>query len=64
MDIHVKFGDSTLNSGRINRLFAGRTRFTHFCAVFNCVWQPTESSDIWWSAVLDKLHPKLSEAEF
>ena len=36
MDVPAKFGDSVLNSSRIIRLVAGRTRFTHFCAVFNC----------------------------
>ena len=29
MDVRVKVGDSTLKSGRIIRLFADRTRFTH-----------------------------------
>ena len=43
-DIRVTFGDSTLNNGLLIRLLAGRTRFTHFCAVFNCIWQPIGSS--------------------
>ena len=30
MDIRKKLGDSPVNSGRINRIFAGHTRFTHF----------------------------------
>ena len=37
MDVHVKFGDSTLNHSQIIRLVAGHTRFTHFCAVFNWI---------------------------
>ena len=32
--------DSILNSGRIIQLLTGRTRFTHFYAVFNCILQP------------------------
>ena len=44
MDVRVKFCDSTLNSGWIIHLFAGWTSFTHFCAVFNCILVPTESS--------------------
>ena len=32
MDVRVKFGDSVLN--RIIQLFAGRSRFMHFYAVF------------------------------
>ena len=35
MDVLVKLDDSRLSSGRIIRLFAGRTRFMHFCAAFN-----------------------------
>ena len=35
MDVHVKFGDSMLNSGQIIRLFASCARFTHFCGVLN-----------------------------
>ena len=35
MDVHVKCGDSMLKSNRIICLFADRTRFTHFCALFN-----------------------------
>ena len=31
MDVRVKLGDSRLNSGQIIWLFAGRTRFKHFC---------------------------------
>ena len=30
MDVHVKFGDSTLNRGQIIRLLAGRTRLRTF----------------------------------
>ena len=37
MDSRLKLGDSTLNIGRIILNFAGRTSFTHFCAVFNCI---------------------------
>ena len=37
MGVRVKFGDSMLNSGRIIQLFVGRTRFTQFCAGFNCI---------------------------
>ena len=44
MDVRVKLGDSMSKSGRIIQLYAGRTRFTHFCTVFNCVLQPTEGS--------------------
>ena len=40
----MKFGDSRLNRGRIILLVAGRSRSTHFCAVFNCTLQPTGSS--------------------
>ena len=43
-DVCVKFGDSVLNSDRIIQLFASSARFTHFCAVFNCILQPTGSS--------------------
>ena len=40
MDVRVKLGDSILNSGQlIIGLFAGRTNFTHFCAVFSCILQ-------------------------
>ena len=39
MDVPAKFGDARLNSGR--------TRFTHFCTVFNCLLQPTgRASDV------------------
>ena len=38
MDVCVKFGDLMLNSGRVIQLVAGRTRFTHFCLVFNCIF--------------------------
>ena len=34
-------GDLASNRGRVIRLFAVRTRFTHFYAVFNCILQPT-----------------------
>ena len=44
MVVRVKFGDSTLNSGRIIRLVAGHTRFMHFCAVFHCMLQLTGNS--------------------
>ena len=43
MDVSVKVLDSTLNSGRIIRLIADRTRFAHFCAVVNCILEPTGS---------------------
>ena len=42
MDVCVKFADFRLNSGRIVRLFAGRTRFTHIRAIF----RPKAASDI------------------
>ena len=45
MDVPVKLGDSQLNNGRINQLFADRTRLMHICAVFNFILQPTGSSD-------------------
>ena len=36
--VHIQFGGDTVwNRCRIIRLFAGRTRFTHFSAVFNCI---------------------------
>ena len=44
MNIRVKFGDSAFNSGLIIKFFAGRTRFTHCCAVFNWILHPTGSS--------------------
>ena len=37
IDDRVKFGDSMLNSGQIIQLFAGHTRFTHFCTEFNSI---------------------------
>ena len=36
----VKFDDSSLNRGIIIRLVAGRSRFTHLHAVFNCSLRP------------------------
>ena len=42
-DVRASFGEYKLNSGRIIRLF-GRTRFAHFCAVFNKILQQTRSS--------------------
>ena len=42
VDVSVKLDDSTLNIGQIVRPFAGRTRFTHFCAVFNYSLRPTD----------------------
>ena len=39
-DVCANVGDFRLNSGQIIRLF-GRTRFTHFCAVFSCILRPT-----------------------
>ena len=44
MDARVKFGDSMINNDQIIRLVVGQTRFTQFCAVFNCILQPTGSS--------------------
>ena len=44
MDVHVKFGDSVLIRGRIIRLVAGSSRFTHLHAVFNRSLQPAGSS--------------------
>ena len=35
-----------LTSDRIIRLFAGHTTFMHFCAVSNCILQPTGSSEV------------------
>ena len=47
MDAKVKFGDSVLNSGRIIQIFAGRTRSTHFCAVFSAFCsRPEVDSDV------------------
>ena len=43
LNVCVKFGDSMLNMGQIIRHFPDRTRFAHFCAVFNCRLRPTES---------------------
>ena len=37
-------GDLASNRGGIMRHYAGRTRFTYFCAVFSCILQPTGSS--------------------
>ena len=47
VDVCAKFGDSRLNSGRIIRLFAGQTRFTHFvqCLIAFCS-QPETASDV------------------
>ena len=38
MKVRVKYNDSSLNSDRIIRLCAGRTRFVHVCAAFNCIY--------------------------
>ena len=46
LDVRVQYGASKLNSGRIISLFAGRTRFTHFYAVFNCILQPTGNQQL------------------
>ena len=40
-DVRVKFGDSVFKRGRIIQLYAGHTRFTHFCAVLNCILSST-----------------------
>ena len=40
----VTTSDLASNRYRIMRLYAGRTHFTHFCAVLNCILQPTGSS--------------------
>ena len=44
VDVRVKFDDSTLNSAELFDSLAGRTRFAHFCAVFNCIVQPIRRS--------------------
>ena len=44
MDVRVKFDSFLLNSGRNIQLFAGRTRFTHCCAVFHRILPSTGSS--------------------
>ena len=43
MGVRVKFCDSRLNSGRVIKILAGQIRFTYFCAIFNCILQPTGS---------------------
>ena len=43
MEVRVKLGDSMLNRGRTIQLFADCTRFTHFFAVFNWIFQPIGS---------------------
>ena len=44
MDVRVKLGESMLNSGRLIRLFEGRTRFTQLLAVFNCICSRPETA--------------------
>ena len=61
MDIHIKFGDSTLNNGRIIRLFAGRISFTHFWAVFKYFCSRLEAaSDVVSSRFVEPTVPNKS----
>ena len=41
MDVHTKFGDSKLNNDLV---IIRRTRFMHFCAVFNCICSRLETA--------------------
>ena len=44
LGVYARFGDSRLNSSRIIRVIAlPDPFFAHFCAVFNCLLQPTGS---------------------
>ena len=45
LDVRATFGESGFNSSRNILLFDGPASFTrHFCAVFNCILQPTGSN--------------------
>ena len=44
MDVRGKFEVYTLNNGKLFRLLAQPNPFSHICAVFNCVLQPTGRS--------------------
>ena len=55
----MKFGESTLNSGCLSRFdSAGRTCYTYFCSVFNCILQPTEAAiDVMSGRLCGQLSP-------
>ena len=45
-DVPARLGDFKLNSGRTIQLFVRSDPFCAFCAVFNCIFQLTGSSEV------------------